>query len=85
MNTSSGNSGYTVVVIRGVQRAAGAVGGQRVALFANDAADDAHQDPAVLLPQQAVHKRVGGGLGIGETLGRDAPVARNVHEGQQFD
>lgn len=79
---SSGDSGYTVVVICGVQRAAGAVGGQRVAVFAHDAADDAHQDPTVLLPQQAVHKRVGGGFGVGETLGRDAPVAWNVYEGQ---
>lgn len=81
---SSGDSGHTVVVVHGVQRAADAVGGQRVAVLAHHAADDAHQNPAVLLPQQAVHKWVGGGFGIGETLGRDAPVARNVHEGQQF-
>lgn len=80
---SSGDSGHTVV-IRGVQRAAGAVDGQRVAILPHHAADDANQDPPVLLPQQTVHERVGGSFGIGETLGSNAPVAWDVHERQQL-
>lgn len=80
---SSGNSGNTVVVC-GVQCAACAVDRQRVLILSQNPAYDTNQDLPVLLPQQTVDERVGGGLSIGQTLGGDAPVPWDVHRGQQL-
>lgn len=80
---TSGDSGNAVVVC-GVQRAADAVGRQRVPVLSQDPTDNADHYISVLLPQQTVDERVAGGLGVGETFGGDAPVARDVHGGQQL-
>lgn len=80
---TSGDSGNTVVIC-GVQRAAYAVGRQRVPILSQNPADNTDHDISVLLPQQTVNKWVAGSLGIGETFGGDAPVARDVHRGQQL-
>lgn len=81
--SGSGDSGDAVVV-GGVQRAARAVDGQRVMILSHEPADDAHQDLPVLVPQQAVDKRVAGGLAVGQTFGGDAPVPGDVHRGDQL-
>lgn len=71
-------------VVGGVQRAAGAVGRQRVRVLPQDPVDDVDQNPPVLLPQEAVHEGVGGGLGVGQTLAGHAPVPGHVHGGHQL-
>lgn len=53
-------------------------------ILSQNPADDTNQDLPVLLPQQTVDERVGGGLGVGQTLGGDAPVPWDVHGGQQL-
>lgn len=79
----SGYSGNTVVIC-GVERAAGAVDGQRVLILSQNPADNANQDFPVLLSQQTVDKWVARGLGIGETFGGNTPVPGDVHRGQQL-
>lgn len=77
---TSGDSDGAAVV-RGVQSAAGAVGGQRVLVLPQNSVDDVNQHFSVLLPQETVHERIGGGFGVGQTLGGHAPVPGDVHGG----
>lgn len=77
---ASGDSDGAAVV-RGVQSAAGAVGGQRVLVLPQNSVDDVNQHFSVLLPQETVHERIGGGFGVGQTLGGHAPVPGDVHGG----
>lgn len=77
---ASGDSDGAAVV-RGVQRAAGAVGGQRVLVLPQNSVDDVNQHFSVLLPQETVHECIGGGFGVGQTLGGHAPVPGDVHGG----
>lgn len=66
----------------GVPHAAGAAA--EVGIFPHGPADDTNQDLPVLMPQEAVNKRVAGGLGVDQAFGGDAPVTRNLHRHEQL-
>ena len=68
-----------------VRHAAGAVGGEGVAVPSQDAVADAHQGGAVLLAEQRVDEGVAGRLGVGQALGGDAPRTGDVDLGDQLD